>query len=161
MINCTLTWKKVLLPGLIFLLSACQASSTASSQPPAAPGATRVPVTNARLQVPPDAALTSTLPPDTLDVAASLASVKQIGNLPFYTMTLVGDYDFSLLPDSQPAQSYRVPPSLPWGCTVFTAQTPSGDRLLARNFDWYDHPALLLFTDPSDGYASAAMVDIS
>ena len=33
--------------------------------------------------------------------------------------------------------------------------------LLGRNFDWYVHPALILFTDPPDGYASISMVDIS
>ncbi|MGD9347830.1 MAG: linear amide C-N hydrolase, partial [Candidatus Aminicenantes bacterium] len=30
-----------------------------------------------------------------------------------------------------------------------------------RNFDWGTHPALLLFTDPPDRYASVSMVDIS
>jgi hypothetical protein len=34
------------------------------------------------------------------------------------------------------------------------------DRLLGRNFDWNFSPALLLFTDPGDGYASVSMVDI-
>jgi hypothetical protein len=35
-----------------------------------------------------------------------------------------------------------------------------GDRLYGRNFDWRFSPALLLFTDPPDGYASVSMVDI-
>jgi hypothetical protein len=30
-----------------------------------------------------------------------------------------------------------------------------------RNFDWHYSPALLLFTDPPDGYASVSMVDIA
>ncbi len=30
-----------------------------------------------------------------------------------------------------------------------------------RNFDWDFSPAMLLFTDPSDGYASASMVDLT
>jgi hypothetical protein len=34
------------------------------------------------------------------------------------------------------------------------------NRLLGRNFDWHFSPALLLFTDPADGYASVSMVDI-
>ena len=29
-----------------------------------------------------------------------------------------------------------------------------------RNFDWQYSPALLLFTNPPDGYASVSMVDI-
>jgi predicted choloylglycine hydrolase len=36
-----------------------------------------------------------------------------------------------------------------------------GSVVLGRNFDWYDHPALILFTDPPDGYAAVSMVDIS
>ena len=30
-----------------------------------------------------------------------------------------------------------------------------------RNFDWEFSPALLLFTDPPDGYASVSMVDLT
>ncbi len=48
-----------------------------------------------------------------------------------------------------------------FACTGFTARSPQGERLLGRNFDWYRHPALLLFTDPPDGFASVSMVDIS
>ena len=33
--------------------------------------------------------------------------------------------------------------------------------LYGRNFDWQYSPALLLFTDPPDGYASVSMVDIA
>ncbi len=33
-------------------------------------------------------------------------------------------------------------------------------RLYGRNFDWQYSPALLLFTDPPDGYASVSMVDM-
>jgi hypothetical protein len=32
--------------------------------------------------------------------------------------------------------------------------------LYGRNFDWRDSPALFLYTDPPDGYASVSMVDI-
>jgi hypothetical protein len=34
-------------------------------------------------------------------------------------------------------------------------------RLYGRNFDWEYSPALLLFTDPPDAYASVSMVDIA
>lgn len=34
--------------------------------------------------------------------------------------------------------------------------------IMGRNFDYYTgHPALLLFTKPSEGYSSVSMVDIS
>ncbi len=34
-------------------------------------------------------------------------------------------------------------------------------QLFGRNFDWMYSPAVLLFTDPPDGYAAAALVDIA
>jgi choloylglycine hydrolase len=36
-----------------------------------------------------------------------------------------------------------------------------GSGQYGRNFDWEFSPALLLFTDPDDGYASVSMVDIA
>jgi predicted choloylglycine hydrolase len=48
-----------------------------------------------------------------------------------------------------------------WGCTCFSALNSGGDAIMGRNFDWYDHPALLLYTHPPDRYASISMVDIS
>ncbi len=156
MFNHTSTCQKVLLlglttglvAGLFAALSACQVASPVPPQPGEAPAA---------LALTPGAATPAGGP--SLDAAASLASLKQVGDLPFYTMTLVGDYGFS--PHLQARQSSRPSQASPWGCTVFTAQTPAGERLLARNFDWYVHPALLLFTHPPAGYASASMVDIS
>ncbi len=44
-------------------------------------------------------------------------------------------------------------------CTCFWTLNPEGAPLFGRNFDWELHPALLLFTDPPDGYASVSMVD--
>jgi len=45
-------------------------------------------------------------------------------------------------------------------CTCFTAYSDSSARLFGRNFDFPDDPALILFTAPSDGYASVSMVDL-
>ena len=36
----------------------------------------------------------------------------------------------------------------------------NGNGVFGRNFDWYRHPALLLFTDPPDAFASVSMLDI-
>jgi choloylglycine hydrolase len=47
-----------------------------------------------------------------------------------------------------------------WACSLFTAFGDSAGMLYGRNFDWRFSPALLLFTDPEDGYASVSMVDI-
>lgn len=81
-------------------------------------------------------------------------------------MFFYGDYD---LPEyahegslSQNIQIGNQPDnSNLWACTCFSAQGENGHQLLGRNFDWQNHPALLLFTDPPDRYASVSMVDIS
>jgi len=81
-------------------------------------------------------------------------------------MHFYGDYD---LPDYAPKVSFpentwnRIPSgnSSSWACTCFSTKTEQGSQILGRNFDWSDHPALLLFTDPPGRYASVSMVDIS
>ena len=45
------------------------------------------------------------------------------------------------------------------GCIVFTA-SGGGMTLMGRNFDFPSNPALLLYTNPPDGYASVSMVDL-
>jgi hypothetical protein len=93
-------------------------------------------------------------------------SLRRLDDHPLYVMHYAGDYGFDQylqtgVYPSQPASSAAEVETEAWGCTVFAALNPAGERLLGRNFDWYaDHPALLLFTDPPDGYASVAMVDL-
>jgi len=48
-----------------------------------------------------------------------------------------------------------------WACSLFAALGDADNMLYGRNFDWQYSPALLLFTDPPDGYASVSMVDIA
>jgi hypothetical protein len=48
-----------------------------------------------------------------------------------------------------------------WACSLFASLGDAGNMLYGRNFDWRYSPALLLFTDPPDGYASVSMVDIA
>jgi len=48
-----------------------------------------------------------------------------------------------------------------FGCSSFLAQTPSGEYIFGRNWDYHPAPALLLFTNPPNGYASMAMSDLS
>jgi hypothetical protein len=47
-----------------------------------------------------------------------------------------------------------------WACSLFAAFGDSESMLYGRNFDWRFSPALLLYMDPPDGYASISMVDI-
>jgi len=100
------------------------------------------------------------------DRIKTIRSLKKLDDFPLYTMHFYGDYD---LPDyaskvSLPLDipiSHRSVDSSPWACTCFSTKTKHGSQLLGRNFDWDDHPALLLYTDPPGRYASVSMVDIS
>ena len=94
-------------------------------------------------------------------------SLRRLDDHPLYVMHYAGDYGFDqylqtgVYPDQPASPAERRRCAEAWGCTVFAALNADGERLLGRNFDWYaDHPALLLFTDPPDGYASVSMVDL-
>lgn len=45
------------------------------------------------------------------------------------------------------------------GCTTFSAFTPEGAPLLARNFDYKAAPCLVVKTQPANGYKSIAVTD--
>ena len=91
--------------------------------------------------------------------------LHRLDDHPFYVMHYAGDYGFAqylqtgIYPGETTLQKDDIHGA--WGCTVFATLNLTGERLLGRNFDWYaDHPIMLLFTDPSDGYASVSMVDL-
>jgi len=74
-------------------------------------------------------------------------------------MRYYGEYDFrrtAQLPDDKTAISKQN-----WACALFTALLDDDHLLYGRNFDWQFSPALLVFTDPPDGYASVSMVDMA
>lgn len=48
-----------------------------------------------------------------------------------------------------------------FGCSSFTASTPAGDVLLARNYDYAQTPILLTHSKPERGYESIALTDLS
>ncbi len=104
----------------------------------------------------------------------TINSLQKISDYPFYTMHYFGSYDFRKIVEnnsqvnlrgySDTSKSSRFSESdlrgiKGWACTVFASLADQKNRLFGRNFDWYPHPALLLFTDPPDGYASVSMVD--
>ena len=107
--------------------------------------------------VPPE--VTATLPaPGSLsdNQLRTLSSLKQVDKYPLYTMDYYGEYDpprVSFLPAGEMTPA--------WGCSLFTILLDDEHLLYGRNFDWQFSPALLLFTDPPDGYASVSMVDIT
>jgi choloylglycine hydrolase len=85
----------------------------------------------------------------------TLASLRTVDDdLPMYAMTYVGDYDAT-------AGTATPAAPTPFGCSLFSAPGGAGGALFGRNFDWEPNPALVLHTDPSDGYASVSIVDIS
>ena len=118
----------------------------------------------------PPPSITATLPPVTdglsEDEVATLSSLEKLDDYPLYSMHYVGDYPSSVhaaSPVRLPEIANQLTPNAcpgDWGCALFTALGDPEDRLYGRNFDWRYSPALLLFTDPPDGYASVAMIDI-
>jgi hypothetical protein len=90
------------------------------------------------------------------DQVQTLSSLQQVDEYPLYTMNYYGEYEaprVSLLPGKETGPA--------WGCSLFTVLLDDDHLLYGRNFDWQFSPALLLFTDPPDGYASVSMVDIT
>lgn len=94
----------------------------------------------------------------TADEAATLDSLVKIDDYPLYTMRYHGSYD---LPGSSGSTSIRQGQPADWACSLFAVLGNEDNMLYGRNFDWHYSPAVLLYTNPSDGYASASMVDIA
>ncbi len=115
---------------------------------------------------PPSPTPAATLPPGMTEAqAATLNSIERIDDHPLYTMHFVGSYgaaaDVSIASLREAAASpVGATCRLAWGCSLFATLGDGKNRLYGRNFDWEFSPALLLFTDPPDGYASVSMVDI-
>ncbi len=98
--------------------------------------------------------------------AATLLSLERVDDYPLYTMRNYAEYDYAEYALGQPVTSGSTlqaggSHSGPWGCSLFAALADPAAGIFGRNFDWQFSPALLLFADPHDGYASAAMVDIA
>ncbi|SCF10933.1 Linear amide C-N hydrolases, choloylglycine hydrolase family [Micromonospora coriariae] len=90
---------------------------------------------------------------DAAQAAQTLGSLRRVDDLPLYEMTYVGAYD--------PTVGTDVTPPSPFGCSLFVAAGDPARPVFARNFDWDANPALVLRTDPPDGYAAVSLVDIS
>lgn len=86
------------------------------------------------------------------EFTSSLRTLRKLDGQPLWTMTYDGGYD-RLKGVATPARA------TPFGCSLFAAYGDPANPVFARNFDWEDDPALLLFTDPPDGHASVSMVD--
>jgi hypothetical protein len=96
----------------------------------------------------------------------TLASLQKLDDYPLYVMHFQGKYPpQASLPVTDRSRESVVPASTAcqtlWGCSLFAALGDEHNRLYGRNFDWQFSPAILLYTDPPDGYASVSMVDIT
>jgi choloylglycine hydrolase len=102
----------------------------------------------------------------TAEEEATLNSLEQVDDHPLYTMRHISSYTTQARSYESTDLSKPMIVSVPegcrvtWGCSLFAALGDEENRLFGRNFDWQFSPALLLFTDPVDGYASVSMVDI-
>ena len=145
-----IAWK-ILIIGLLYLAAGCSpitiseqtiASITPESPLPAIPESTQI----------------AGLSPDEL---ATLNSLERVDKYPLYTMQYHGVYqqDVHVLSNWNPRLDSLSSRSA-WSCSLFAAFGSEKNMFYGRNFDWRYSPALLLFTDPPDGYASVSMVDI-
>ncbi len=102
------------------------------------------------------------------EAAATLNSLEKVDDHPLYVRHYHGAYsptvssaaraDLSGL--EKPVRSQTSSPPA-WACSLFAAPGQAGNGLYGRNFDWVFSPAVLLFADPPDGYASVSMADIA
>jgi hypothetical protein len=93
----------------------------------------------------------------TQDQVKTLATLEKVDDHPLYVMHYYGDYSFF----SKLKQKYYKELGLPKPkCSTFVAFNPTGDAIYGHNNDTDRHPVLLLFTNPSDGYASFSVVEI-
>ena len=91
---------------------------------------------------------------------ATLSSLKKVDDFPLYTMHYYDSGKPALSSLVVLSASANAPRSVTWACSLFAA-LGGADKFYGRNFDWVDSPALLLFTHPTNGYASVSMVDLA
>ena len=95
----------------------------------------------------------------------SLNSLQKVDEHPLFVMHYQGQHRESAFigpgtNDLEQSNLEKNPPPL-WACSLFATLADPQSGVLGRNFDWEFSPALLLFTDPPDGYASVSMVDLA
>ncbi len=91
-------------------------------------------------------------------IRQTLESFKRINDHPFFEMHFYGDY---VADTPRQVSALQNPASAGWACSIFVSYGPDGSAVYGRNFDWQHNPAMLLHTNPSNGYASISMVGIS
>jgi predicted choloylglycine hydrolase len=93
----------------------------------------------------------------------SMASLEKVDDFPLYVMKYSSEYFFDLFAEfgTEWCLYQEIYEKVnPDACTSFVTLNPESEKIFARNFDWKHKASLLLFTEPSDGYASVSMVDL-
>lgn len=90
----------------------------------------------------------------TPDEQKTLATLDIVNDHPFYKMTFYGDYPRYLEIKKRFYWAMGFPKP---DCSSFAALNGEGHPILGYNNDGESRPILLLFTDPSDGYASISI----
>lgn len=95
----------------------------------------------------------------------TMISFTKVDAEPLYTMTYYGDYGFDeylktgIYPVKTLAGRFQDQQDTSLACSVFSARNQKGNALLGRNLDWYHRTAVLLFTNPPNGYRSVSLLD--
>jgi len=99
--------------------------------------------------------------------AVAAGTIVQVDDYPLFVMNFSSDYGFSDFLRTGTASVSGLPYHEPfvvgspsWGCTCFSAMGNANKRIFGRNFDYYHHVSLVLFTHPSSAFASLSTVDI-
>ncbi|GAA3113310.1 hypothetical protein GCM10010466_00460 [Planomonospora alba] len=92
------------------------------------------------------------------DIRRTIESLRRVDDLPLYEMTFHGSYDRRAPLDERLLSAQAGD----WACSLFAlpASADGGPALFGRNFDWDDHPAMIVHADPPDGHASLSLVDL-
>ncbi len=85
--------------------------------------------------------------------------VYKLNDYPLFVMSYRGDYGFSRFLKTGIREIVGEKINNPdWGCTCFTGMV--NNKIFGRNFDYYHHIALALYTHPRNAFASLSIVDL-
>jgi len=89
--------------------------------------------------------------------------VYKLNDYPLFVMSYKGDYGFNSFLETG-STSFNIEKEIiagtkiNWGCTCFTGMV--NNKIFGRNFDYYHHTAMALYTHPLSAFASLSMVDL-
>jgi hypothetical protein len=99
--------------------------------------------------------------------AIAAGTIVQVDDYPLFVMSFSGNYGFSDFLRTGTTSVSGLPYHEPfavgsplWGCTCFSAMGNTDKKIFGRNFDYYHHVSLVLFTHPPSAFASLSTVDI-